>query len=155
MPWVGLLAAAMFLVGFRRMAWRAPVLIYGAVYVAVVFAWPYYTSRLWMPIVPLIVLSAVTAARSSRRTSVRNIGRAYFLWFILTGAAALAFITRASLAGENFRRVYGSNGGLAAPGHQDSLHEARVRVIIRRFDAGNPAWRTLDGTVPGATAESP
>jgi hypothetical protein len=61
-------------------------------------------------------------------------------------------MTRITLSGEKFRSVYGVAGGLASPGHEQSMHNTYARIIIRRFDADNPAWRTFlaDPAPPGA-----
>lgn len=147
LPFVGLPVAGFLIWSWRRMQWKAPVLTYVFVYAAVLAVWPYYAPRLWMPIVPLIVLHAVTAVYSFKeKRLVRILARAYLVWFAIAGAVALAFTTRVSLSGGNFLAVYGSNGGFAARTHTDSLHDARVRMIVRRFDAGNPVWRALPET---------
>jgi hypothetical protein len=155
LPVLGVATAALFLLAFTRMRWRSTTLIYLVTYVMVLVVWPYYTSRHWMPIVPLLVLHTVTAVHSIPKGMAARIAlRSYVFWFIATGAAALAFTTRISLAGENFRSRYGTNGGMAARDHKDSVHDAYARMIIGRFDAGNPAWLSLGAPPRHETTEN-
>jgi hypothetical protein len=141
---VGLVPAAILLYTARRAGWKGPVAYYFAAYMLIILAWPFFTQRLWMPIIPVILLhgGAGLAALRPGRMARRAI-HLCMAWFILTGAACLAYMTRVSLSGVNFRARYGFAGGLASPGHEDTMHNTYVRIIVKRFDADNPAWQTL------------
>jgi hypothetical protein len=63
--------------------------------------------------------------------------------FIAIGVFGMFYTTRITLAGEQFRFRYGHNGGMASPGYEDSDHNANAIRVVRRYDAGNRAWRWL------------
>jgi hypothetical protein len=85
-------------------------------YVALLLVWPNPTSRLWMPIIPLLSVEIATAiTRVSRPRWLTVAMGTYTIWFAVTGIAALAYTTRISLSGERFPQVYGSSGGMADP----------------------------------------
>jgi hypothetical protein len=90
--------------------------IYLTTYLIAIALWPNPSPRLWMPIVPLLIAEVILAIDRLPRTRWTTIGvGAYASWFALTGLIALAYTSRISLAGEDFPRLYGKNGGMANP----------------------------------------
>jgi hypothetical protein len=141
---IGLVSIVVFARGISRMQFSGTIRVYLLTYMAILVAWPFFDPRLWMPILPLLVLGMVTLVHSSPRSPrVQLAVAAWAFLYIGFGAAALAYTTRISWSGENFRSRYGFNGGLAAVGHHDPIHDSYARMIIKRFDSANPAWRTL------------
>lgn len=144
MPFIGLLPGALLAGTFRNAGWRAPVFVYVGSYLAILLVWPFYAERLWMPIIPLAILHAAAGLKSldlgawGRRATVAVVGL-----FAAGGVACLLYMTSISLARETFRARYGFAGGLANPGHETGIHNTYVRIIVKRFDSGNPAWATL------------
>jgi hypothetical protein len=143
--WLPGLVPALFFFATRKLApWSRPVSVYVVAYLVMLTVWPFFTTRLWVPLIPLIILHATHAAFELRhRRVLRGVITVFAGWLIFTGVAALAYTSRISLAGENFRARWGVNGGMAHPGHEASGHNQRAVEVIQRFDKGNPAWRTL------------
>jgi hypothetical protein len=143
--WIPGLFPAVFLFATRKLApWSRPVSVYVIAYLFMLTVWPFFTTRLWVPLIPLIILHATHAAFELRqRRALRGVLTVCASWLIFTGLVALAWTSRISLAGENFRSRWGVNGGFAHPGHEASGHNQRAVEVARRFDGDNPAWRTI------------
>lgn len=144
LPLIGLVPAVYLIRRRKLMEWRNPMTIYVICYILLLILWPYYASRLWMPILPLLVMHMATAAHARPLGGfTRILGGAYVAWFMLAGMAAMAYTTRISLSGAKFTARYGTAGGMASPGEEHTSHNAYARMIIDRFDADNAAWREL------------
>lgn len=141
---IGVVVIILFIIQFKRMQFGGAVRVYLLTYLLMLFAWPYYDPRLWMPILPLLVLWVVSSVHALPKGAGRRLMVAGALpVYIAFGLAALAYTTRISWSGERFRSVYGFNGGLAKVGHSDPEHDSYARMIIRRYDSKSSAWRTF------------
>ena len=143
--WMLGIIPALFFFATRKLApWTRPVSVYVVAYLFMLTVWPFFTTRLWVPFIPLIILHATHVAFELRhRRVLRSVLALCAGWLVITGIVALAYTSRISFAGENFRARWGRNGGMAHPGHEASGHNQRAVEVIRRFDKENPAWRTL------------
>jgi hypothetical protein len=142
----GVVALVLLVLARERPARIRLVDIYLVSYLAVLAYWPYDSPRLWMPIAPLIAAHVVAALdRTRRRPAMRILIPLYAAWFALTGMVALAYTTRISLSGDDFSRVYGTDGGMATTAlHTVSPKEIRrynsqADTILRRY--GDPRAR--------------
>jgi len=73
---------------------------YLTAYSAIIFIWPFYDTRFWYPIIPIVSFIVVDEIRvrgllASRRVRLAVAG--YGLYFLATGAVAHAFNIRRSL----------------------------------------------------------
>jgi len=138
LPWLGAAFAPPLVVGLREKLQLTPIKVYVASYVAILIVWPHYSTRLWMPILPLLLFHAVVTVRAFVKgpTSLWLV-RAYLAFFTLGGIAALAYTTRISLSGDRFPTVYGKAGGMVTPGYEaeNPRYNADAVEIFRRFDS--------------------
>jgi len=139
---VGIFAAAGLVTLMPRRISATPTSVYLVSYLTILFAWPHDSSRLWMPIAPLIIAQLVsTAGQRWNSRPARPVLAGYSAWFVLTGLAGLAYTTRISFAGDDFPRLYGNNGGLSSnsnPERSANLSEierynAEVRRLMLRY----------------------
>jgi hypothetical protein len=139
LPAVGAATAFVLFRTRRTPGWTPPVLLYIGANVAMIAAWPYYAPRLWLPLIPLLMLQLAIAAMdlSRRRSGGRILSTAALAWFAITGLGALAYSTRISFAGDRFSSWYGRAGGLASPRYQETNHNDRALVILQRYDPGS------------------
>jgi hypothetical protein len=102
--WVTVLAGC--LLAFNR--WM-PVTLYFLSYCLLMLCWPYYGSRFWLPVVPLLAIFTVEAARSIGKDhrTLRWASGSYFALFLALGIVALGFSTRISLSGREFSETFG------------------------------------------------
>jgi len=136
----GLVALVALVLARPRPMRVGPADIYLVVYLAILSVWPYDSPRLWMPIAPLIVAHVVsTLDRVQKHRAGRFFVPAYAAWFCAAGILALAYTSRISLSGDNFARLYGTDGGMATPAHyatdstQMQMYNARVAAIQSRY----------------------
>jgi len=145
---VGAVSAGVVVWLMRRMPRLTPARIYILVYVCILVVWPNPSTRLWMPIIPLIVGEIAPAIDQLPKVPWVTVPlRAYVAWFILTGVAALAYSSRISLSGENFPLLYGRRGGMGSPeitegdprwGHIQLYRVEAARMLARY---GDHRWR--------------
>jgi len=136
-PWVGAAVGAILLLFRPRLAQRiTPVSVYAVGYFAVLFLWPHYTTRLWMPVLPIMIAYATAAARRPLlQPRFRYAIMAGIAWFCVIGFTALAYTSRISLSGRQFPRLYGTAGGLATPGyeHENPGYNAEATRLLGRY----------------------
>jgi len=108
-PWFGLAAFVLIIGGLlTKRQTLGTVEVFFVSYLCVLFAWPFYDARFWLPVVPLLIGYLGLAIRQAiDRTLVAAAAATYCLAFVLIGAVALAFSTRISLAGPKFPDLYG------------------------------------------------
>lgn len=156
-PWLwtlGVVPAIFLAVRSKRLQWSRPVTVFVAAYFIVLAVWPFHATRLWVPLIPLLLHMAVSFAfQPPRHRYQRAILALLASAYVLGGAAALAHTTSVTFAGDNFRWRWGANGGFAHPGHEGSNHNERALEIVRRLDSGNPAWNWLDSMTVEAIRE--
>jgi hypothetical protein len=127
---VGAVAGAGVLLALRRPFNVSISSVYLVSYLVILLIWPHDSSRLWMPIIPLLIAHSAAIIRqySNSRTVALTV-RSYVFWFVLTGLGSLAYTTRISFAGDNFQRLYGNSGGMASP--DESERAARPAEVTR------------------------
>ena len=124
-------AAALLLVWSVGKRQLTPAGAYALTYVGLLFMWPGFDVRLWTPVIPLLVAALVLHLSESRvRFPVVALAAA---WFVLTGIAALGWLSRQSLAGARFAEMYSP---MAKPGleFRNPTHNDDVAMILRRYD---------------------
>ncbi|MFH1790415.1 MAG: hypothetical protein ABH885_00300 [Candidatus Omnitrophota bacterium] len=111
---VGLMAWCVVLYG----AWRLlrtkhllPLSLYFLLYAALMFIWPSYDARFWLPLLPVLALIFLTGADDLvcrwRWPAIRLALQFYLIGFIVLGIVAILFSTRISLSGKEFSDLYG------------------------------------------------
>jgi hypothetical protein len=108
-PWVGCLLFSLILGGLstrRRHIGSAEVFL--GSYIGVLFVWPFYDVRFWLPVVPLLIAYSVL---SVQRLFGFRLPKAFIViycsLFVLTGVASIAYTTRITFAGSRFPDRYG------------------------------------------------
>ena len=141
---VGGFAIVLWLVGMwtrrRRIDSVLPYVIGGA---CIVFVYPWFDTRLWLPFVPFLMAYMLLGLRqmfSSRL--LRPLLVAYCTCFVLLGIVALGFSTRQTFAGSRFADTYGDGNfratyKLALRGTQpvgDDKIDPDALYLLRRFE---------------------
>jgi hypothetical protein len=118
---------------------------YVAGYASIVFAYPWFDTRLWVPVLPLLMGYVLAGAR--RLAPSRVLRPAIFIYcslFCLLGMIALGYSTRVTFAGSQFPDLYG-DGTLRATYRNALLGEAPKNAddidqdslyLLRRYE-----WR--------------
>jgi hypothetical protein len=105
--------------------------MYLLVYLLGLVVWPDPSTRLWMPIIPLLIAEIITLLDGMRGPIWSLIAGAYVAWIGITGVVALAYTTRISLSGSEFSNVYGLNGGMpSAEAASDPARADHLRMYI-------------------------
>jgi hypothetical protein len=87
-----------------------PVAVFALVYALIIFLWPGYDTRFWLPLLPVLILYAASGMRAlSRRKVPRAAVSLYLVAYFALGLAALTYSARISLAGERFPYLYGDH----------------------------------------------
>ena len=86
-----------------------PFLLYFVTYVGLMSIWPYYDTRFWIPLLPIISLLVFKAILEiKKRWPVIQWGSLlYLVVFFILGFVALFYSSRISLSGKDFSEVYG------------------------------------------------
>ena len=105
-PWIGFFALLLFLYGLvSKRVQIGPTEVFLVCYTAILFTWPYYDARFWLPVLPLLAAYCALAAQRLRLPAV--LVAAYCLVFAVLGFGALAYSTRISFAGPKFPDKFG------------------------------------------------
>jgi hypothetical protein len=85
---------------------RAPILVkyYLAVYMLVIFCWPFHECRFWLPVWPFLCVCLLQASGPSSRI-LQKIVMLATCWYLLAGIFALSYYTYASLNREVLART--------------------------------------------------
>ena len=77
-------------------------------YIGILFLWPFYDPRFWLPVIPLLIAYAGLAIRglTARYPACQAAVGVYSVAFAVVGAAMLASSTAMTFAGANFPNVY-------------------------------------------------
>jgi len=136
----GLVSLVLLVLGREKPSRLRLVDVYLGFYLAVLAVWPYDSPRLWMPIAPLIAAHVAAALyRAREKPAMRLLLRLYAAWFAATGIAALAYTTRISFSGDNFSRLYGTDGGRATAAlktlgpKEIQRYNARADTVLSRY----------------------
>jgi hypothetical protein len=139
---IGLLGLGLVGYGiFLRRARFGPPEVYLLCYAGILFLWPGFDTRFWLPALPLIVLFSITSFRRLFEIRpLRPLIGAYAFSFIAAGFLALAYSTSVSLAGSEFPHRFGDGSltstyllvyeGEAGEGEINN----RALRLLRRFE---------------------
>ena len=106
LPWIGVAVLALIAAGMRARAKHfGSTEIFFLSYAAILFVWPYYDPRFWLPVLPLVF---GFAARTLDRMLPKEVSVAYLTLYCLIGAAVLAQSIRITFAGPGFPDAYGN-----------------------------------------------
>lgn len=140
----GAAAILICVLGIFRKPRRVDVIrIYFIASAAVVFVYPWYDARLWVPLIPFILAFAFQGLETFiPRGTLKPLTLVYAVCFGLLGAAALAYSTRLTFAGDRFPEMYG-DGKLRATyrvawfgkaPQSDADIDPDALYLLRRFD---------------------
>lgn len=142
----GFLAMLLAAMGIWEKRWNIDASVwYVAGYASIVFAYPWFDTRLWLPVLPLLMGYVLAGVR--RVTPSRLLRPAIFIYcslFCLLGIIALGYSTRLTFAGSQFPDLYG-DGTLRATYRLALLGEQPKNVsdvdqdslyLLRRYE-----WR--------------
>jgi hypothetical protein len=105
-PWMGLLLFALILRGLATKRKKiSPTEVFLVCYIGILFVWPYYDARFWLPIVPLLIAYSVLAVRNLRLP--KAVITIYCVIFAIIGFGVIAYSTRITFAGSKFPDRYG------------------------------------------------
>jgi hypothetical protein len=126
-PWMGFFLFLLVLSGLatkRREISSTEIFL--VCYMGILFGWPYYDARFWLPVIPLVGAYSVLAVKTLNfpRIAVTM----YCIVFATLGFGAIAYSTRISFAGSKFPDKYGD--GYLRPTYCAAFHSCR--------DGGDP-----------------
>lgn len=127
-----------------------PLELYSLAYVAIVFVWPYYQTRFWMPLAPILFAYLIVVVRTWRGTAVRRAAVGAFVIYLGLGAAGLSYSIWLSYSGVAFADRYGESSireiyQAAFSGRIPELDEPNQRLfydVLRHYEP--LAQTTLD-----------
>ncbi len=100
-PWMGLFLFVLILFGLATKRRRiGPAEVFLVCYIGILFVWPYYDARFWLPVIPLLIAYSVLAVKSLRFP--KGVVAIYCIVFATLGFGAIAYSTRISFAGSQF-----------------------------------------------------
>ena len=106
MPWMGLLLFLLTLFGLATKRRKiSPSEVFLACYMGILFVWPYYDARFWLPVIPLLIAYLVLAVKRLRFS--KAVITIYCITFATLGFGAIAYSTRITFAGSKFPDRYG------------------------------------------------
>jgi hypothetical protein len=121
--------AALFAGFWRSRRSFGPAWVYLAAYCAIFLVWPYSDPRFWLPVFPLaagLIVQGLGVLWELR--IVRALGVVYVVCFTALGAAAMAYSTRITFAGDRFGSVFGDG---------KSLKDSYQKAIGLPYDESN------------------
>ncbi|HEU4471615.1 MAG TPA: hypothetical protein VFR58_11055 [Flavisolibacter sp.] len=89
----------------KRSTIPAFIRIYLVFYSLIIFNWPYYDPRFWVPVLPLMV-AVMLQAPFNRTALTRLFGRVYFAVYAILGLVAVAYGLYVGLDKERFARQH-------------------------------------------------
>jgi hypothetical protein len=105
-PWIGLVLFLLTVLGLstkRRRIGTTEVFL--VCYMGILFVWPYYDARFWLPVIPLLIAYLVLAVKRLRLPHA--VVLIYCGIFAALGVAAIAYSTVISFSGSRFPDRYG------------------------------------------------
>lgn len=87
---------------------RLPV-VYFALFSMLLFIWPYYDPRFWLPVLPFLCVFFLVGIKVFLKNTLLSRNSIGFLglFILFTGLASLGYSTRISLSGRNIGEVFG------------------------------------------------
>jgi hypothetical protein len=111
-PWMGLLLLVIVLLGLATKRKKiGPTEVFMVCYMGILFAWPTFDARYWLPVIPLLISYTVLAVRSLGFP--RFLITAYCIAYATLGFGVIAYSSRITFAGCKFADRYG-DGNLRA-----------------------------------------
>lgn len=111
-PWMGLFLLVLLLLGLAtRRKSITPTDVFLVCYMGILFAWPCFDARYWLPVIPLLIAYTVLAVKSLGFP--RALNTAYCVAYATLGFAVIAYSSRITFAGCRFPDRYG-DGNLRA-----------------------------------------
>lgn len=121
------------------------LMLYVLGYAAIVFAYPWFDTRLWLPVIPFLMAYAWIGAKRLIPVKICRISAlVYCSFFCLLGIIALAYSTRLTFAGSRFPELFG-DGRLRAtyqyalrgkvPADPEEINQDAL-YLLRRYE-----WR--------------
>ena len=110
LPCAGALFLALIAAGlWMRRRRFGPVELFFLGYAAILFVWPYYDPRFWLPVLPLLFGYAATAVdRVIQRGLNKELIAAYVMVFSMVGILVLGVSIRITYSGAQFPDAYGN-----------------------------------------------
>ena len=106
LPGIGGLIVGIVLFGISKTKFTSTE-VYVLSYLAIIFAWPYYDTRFWLPVIPFVIgYSVVTLKQVSGKRISRKLVYAYSYVFCGIGLWWLVASTSITFSGRNFPNVY-------------------------------------------------
>jgi hypothetical protein len=93
-----------YILFFRKNTVSDIVKIYLLFYALLMFNWPFYDPRFWVPVIPLIIAVAVEAALQIKNRIGKIVVTLFLLAYAALGAGAVGYLTYTSLHKEAFAR---------------------------------------------------
>lgn len=114
LPVIGTAGLVLTLLGIWRRRRKLGVLeLYFLSYLLMLVAWPASDSRLWLPVIPMMMAWVTTALQTdSPSRAARNGLLLYLSWFCASGGAAMYYSSYQSFSGDAFPDRYGMGGAL-------------------------------------------
>ena len=104
---IGALLMMVLLAGIHIRGQLGPTGIYVLGYLLIMFTWPYYDPRFWLPILPLVIAYAgLTLKRLQQFSICGTAAEVYSLTFVAMGIVALLSSTMITFSGQNFPNLY-------------------------------------------------
>lgn len=108
-----------------------PTTVFLCSYSLIIFSWPYYDPRFWLPVIPLLVaysgLSIKYVMRHGSNLDILGVG--YLTMFVVMGLVALRISTMATFSGSQFPNIY--------------CEQYYHSTYCAMFDHATKAWRRL------------
>ncbi len=105
-PLMGPLLLALILVGLAtKRKTISPTEVFLICYTGILFAWPCYDARYWLPIIPLVIAYTVLAVKTLRFPKV--LITVYCIVYATLGFGVIAYSNRITFAGSKFPDRYG------------------------------------------------
>ena len=107
--WVmGTITVLLFARGFWHQFRKiSPIEIYVGFYLLILFSWPFYDPRFWIPILPLLFGYMYLGIKNLQPSFVKPTLQSFLVAFVFTGIIALGYSTRITFAGDHFPDRYG------------------------------------------------
>jgi hypothetical protein len=139
---IGVLAIGLCAIGScQRRSSVTAVEVYLLVFALLVFAYPWFDTRLWLPVIPLLMFYVLLGLkRITGPLLVRPLVWGYCVVFALFGVLALGYSTRLTFAGTKFADLYGDGRlrstykiALGEPTGNPGAVDADALYLLRRY----------------------
>lgn len=105
-PWMGLLLLVVVLLGLATKRKKiGPTEVFMVCYMGILFAWPCFDARYWLPVIPLLIAYTVLAVKSLRFP--KAVIAVYCIAYATLGFGVIAYSSRITFARSKFPDRYG------------------------------------------------